>query len=146
MLQTVRYTSFKNVLYLQLIYMIAELGSSTKLAVQDSPPEAWFKSYQFLKTPQHVNSRQGTKFMWHFVEDTFEARKAALSYRHMPLELTHLLLLMLYYYPPRQRFERFTLIFYNSIFPKDYSSFITMAQSTKAFYTSHTLVGCFEMD
>ena len=51
MLQTVRYTSFKNVLYLQLIYMIAELGSSTKLAVQDSPPEAWFKSYQFLKTP-----------------------------------------------------------------------------------------------
>ena len=67
----------------------------------------------------------------------------------MPLELTHLLLLMLCYYPPRQRLERFTLR--NSQFDFSKRLFEFHHHGTKAFsfhniLISHTLVRCFEMD
>ena len=58
----------------------------------------------------------------------------------MPLELTHLLLLMLcYYYPPVKDSWDSHYVIHNSIFPKDYSSFITMAQRLFHFtiYITH---------
>ena len=57
----------------------------------------------------------------------------------MPLELTHLLLLMLCYYPPVKDSRDSHYVIHNSIFPKDYSSFITMAQRLLHFtiYITH---------